>query len=105
MQYNSFANADNNLVPLVHSLQIGIFQCEPTADGIITFANQSLAAILGYDSPCDILNTHMPLSNFFANRDEYDCWLKRTEDLGVVNDFDVKCRRSVASRISIGIQR
>ena len=87
--------------PLIDSLKIAIFQCEPADDCKITFINSAGAEILGYDSPADVLG--VPLKNHFADMNDFSQWLNRNKMSSVDSGFDVQCKKTDGKLHLVGI--
>ena len=92
---------DNSIKPLVNSLNVAIFQCEPTIDGKITFINQSGTNLLGYNSPEEVLGT--PLCNHFAEPQYCADWLSEHEKSNELIDFNVQFKGKDGKVHNVGI--
>jgi diguanylate cyclase (GGDEF)-like protein/PAS domain S-box-containing protein len=74
-----------------HALE-GIFQMAP--DGRILTANPSLAAILGYESPRELLGSRENVARrIFADDKQYRTWLEEIGRLGEVRNFETRILR------------
>lgn len=96
-----FLKPDDTIKPLVHSLKIGIFQCEPIFKGRITFINLAGASILGCTSPEELLNTY--LCDYFVEPQDYTNWFTELEQAGIQTDFETLCKRKDGKKHIIGI--
>ncbi len=92
---------DDSIKPIVHSLNMPIFQCEPTEEGKITFINLPGANILGYSAAEDVIG--IPLRSHFEKHDDYKSWLNDHVDTGVQTDFEASCKKSDGQMHLIGI--
>lgn len=92
---------DDAIKPLVHSLKIGIFQCESIFKGKVTFINLTGASILGYMSPDEVLGNS--LYDYFVEPQDYTNWFTELEQSGVQTDFETLCKRKDGKRHTIGI--
>lgn len=98
---HNLLSPDNSIKPLVNSLNMAIFQCEPTIDGKITFINQSGANLLGYSSPEDALG--IPLCNHFAEPQDCADWLTEHEKSNELIDFNVQFKEKDGKVHTVGI--
>ncbi|MGR3176746.1 MAG: GAF domain-containing protein [Candidatus Anammoxibacter sp.] len=92
---------DDSIMPLIHSLNTAIFQCDPEIDGKITFINHSGAKILGYSTPEDVIGAS--LRDYFEKPADYKIWLDCHEDTDTQSDFEIFCKQSDGKRHLIGI--
>lgn len=92
---------DDTIQPLIHSLNIAIFQCEPTMDGKITFINLPGARILGYNTPEETLG--VLLHDHFSEPDDYKSWFYGHKNTGAQTDFETSCKKRDGKNHSIGI--
>jgi PAS domain S-box-containing protein/putative nucleotidyltransferase with HDIG domain len=77
---------------IVENAQNGIYQS--TLEGKFIMANQSMARILGYDSPEDLISGITDISHqLYANFDECMQFVEMMEKQGLVKNFEVRFRR------------
>lgn len=81
---------------LLNSLREGIYQCEPTEDGVFTWINQSGAEILGYGSPEEVIGTRV--KDVYVNPDDRKELVEKLEKEGVWRDFTSYCKRKNGER-------
>jgi len=81
---------------LLNSLKEGIYQCEPTVDGVFTWINQAGAEILGYNSPKEVIGTRV--KDVYANPDDRKELIVKLEKEGVWRDFTSYCKRKNGER-------
>lgn len=81
---------------LLNSLKEGIYQCEPTEDGVFTWINEAGAEILGYTSPEEVIGTRV--KDVYANPDDRKELIVKLEKEGVWRDFTSYCRRKNGER-------
>lgn len=81
---------------LLNSLKEGIYQCEPTEDGVFTWINQSGAEILGYGSPEEVIGTRV--KDVYVNPDDRKELVEKLEKEGVWRDFTSYCKRKNGER-------
>jgi len=91
-------NAENKYHDIFEGAVEGMFQTGPDA-GILT-ANPALAAMLGYDSPgellCAITNV---IDEVWADADEHVKFTELVEAQGFVRDFDCRLKRKDGSMV------
>jgi PAS domain S-box-containing protein len=76
----------------------GIFQNTP--DGRMLAANPALAAMLGFDSPDELVSTRVDLEmQSYAHPSERDQFRARLEREGAINGFECEVRRKDGTRI------
>ncbi|MDO8140340.1 MAG: PAS domain S-box protein [Candidatus Brocadiales bacterium] len=76
---------------LLNSLKEGIYQCEPTKDGVFTWINQAGAEILGYRLPEEVIGTKV--KDIYVNPDERRRVVERLGKEGVLKNFSSLCKR------------
>jgi len=81
---------------LLNSLKEGIYQCEPTEEGVFTWINQSGAEILGYGSPEEVIGTRV--KDVYVNPDDRKELVEKLEKEGVWRDFTSYCKRKNGER-------
>jgi len=81
---------------LLNSLKEGIYQCEPTEDGVFTWINQAGAEILGYSSPEEVIGTRV--RDVYVNPDDRKELIEKLEKEGVWRDFTSYCKRKNGER-------
>ena len=81
---------------LLNSLKEGIYQCEPTEDGVFTWINQAGAEILGYSSPEEVIGTRV--KDVYVNPDDRKELVDKLEKEGVWRDFTSYCKRKNGER-------
>ncbi|MDN3513320.1 MAG: PAS domain S-box protein [Candidatus Brocadia sp.] len=81
---------------LLNSLKEGIYQCEPTEEGMFTWINQSGAEILGYSSPEEVIGTRV--KEVYVNPDDRKELVEKLEKEGVWRDFTSYCKRKNGER-------
>ncbi len=76
----------------------GIFRTTP--EGAFIEGNPSLARILGYDSPGELVSSVTDIAyEVYADPGQRELLRKRLEKDGFVYDFDIQCRRKDGTRI------
>ncbi|MFN3531327.1 MAG: PAS domain S-box protein [Candidatus Brocadia sp.] len=81
---------------LLNSLKEGIYQCEPTEDGVFTWINQAGAEILGYNSPEEVIGTRV--KDVYVNPEDRKELIEKLEKEGVWRDFTSYCKRKNGER-------
>jgi len=81
---------------LLNSLKEGIYQCEPTVDGVFTWINQAGAEILGYSLPEEVIGTRV--KDVYVNPDDRKELVVKLEKEGVWRDFTSYCKRKTGER-------
>lgn len=81
---------------LLNSLKEGIYQCEPTEEGVFTWINQAGAEILGYTAPEEVIGTRV--KDVYANPDDRKELIVKLEKEGVWRDFTSYCKRKNGER-------
>ncbi len=81
---------NDSVKPLVDSLKIAIFQCEPTEDCKIIFINSAGAKILGYNNQADVIGVSM--KSHFADTNDFAQWFASNKDSSGDAEFDVQCK-------------
>ena len=81
---------------LLNSLKEGIYQCEPTEEGVFTWINQAGAEILGYRSPEEVVGTRV--KDVYVNPDDRKELVEKLEKEGVWRDFTSYCKRKNGER-------
>ncbi len=81
---------------LLNSLKEGIYQSEPTEDGVFTWINQAGAEILGYNSPKEVIGTRV--KDMYVNPDDRKELIERLEKDEVWRDFTSYCKRKNGER-------
>ncbi|KAA0246449.1 MAG: MEKHLA domain-containing protein, partial [Candidatus Jettenia sp. AMX1] len=81
---------------LLNSLKEGIYQCEPTEDGVFTWINQAGAEILGYSSPEEVIGTRV--KDVYVNPEDRKELVEKLEKEGVWRDFTSYCKRKNGER-------
>ncbi|MEK6636196.1 MAG: PAS domain S-box protein [Planctomycetota bacterium] len=81
---------------LLNSLKEGIYQCEPTEDGVFTWINQAGSEILGYSSPEEVIGTRV--KDVYVNPDDRKELVDKLEKEGVWRDFTSYCKRKNGER-------
>lgn len=81
---------------LLNSLREGIYQSEPTEDGVFTWINQAGAEILGYNSPEEVIGTRV--KDLYVNPDDRKELVEKLEKEGVWRDFTSYCKRKNGER-------
>lgn len=76
---------------LLNSLKEGIYQCEPTEDGVFTWINQAGAEILGYNLPEKAIGTKV--KDIYVNSNERRRIVERLSKEGVLRSFSSLCKR------------
>lgn len=76
---------------LLKSLKEGIYQCEPTEDGVFTWINQAGAEMLGYSSPEEVIG--IQVKNTYVNPSDRKELIETLEKKGVWRDFISYCKR------------
>src|SRR3990167_1437091 len=76
---------------LLNSLKEGIYQCEPTEDGVFTWINQAGAEILGYNLPEKAIGTKV--KDIYVNPNERRRIVERLSKEGVLKSFSSLCKR------------
>lgn len=80
-----------HLRQLLKSLKEGIYQCEPTEDGVFTWINQAGAEMLGYRSPEEVIGTRV--KDIYVNPSDRKELLETLEKDGARRDFISYCKR------------
>jgi len=81
---------------LLNSLKEGIYQCEPTVDGVFTWINQAGAEILGYNSPKEVIGTRV--KDVYVNPEDRKELIVKLEKEGIWRDFTSYCKRKNGER-------
>ncbi len=81
---------------LLNSLKDGIYQCEPTEDGVFTWINQAGAEMLGYSSPEEVIGTRV--KDVYVNPDDRKELIDKLEKEEVWRDFTSYCKRKNGER-------
>ncbi len=81
---------------LLNSLKEGVYQCEPTEDGVFTWINQAGAEILGYNSPEEVIGTRV--KDVYVNPDDRKELIDKLEKEGIWRDFTSYCKRKNGER-------
>lgn len=81
---------------LLDSLKEGIYQCEPTEEGVFTWINQAGAEILGYNSPEEVIGTRV--KDVYVNPDDRKELVEKLEKEEVWRDFTSYCKRKNGER-------
>lgn len=81
---------------LLNSLKDGIYQCEPTDEGVFTWINQAGAEILGYNSPEEVIGTRV--KDVYVNPDDRKELIGKLEKENVWRDFTSYCKRKNGER-------
>ncbi|KXK25643.1 MAG: hypothetical protein UZ01_03227 [Candidatus Brocadia sinica] len=81
---------------LLNSLREGIYQCEPTEDGVFTWINQAGAEILGYNSPEEVIGTRV--KDVYVNPNDRKELIVKLEKEGVWREFTSYCKRKNGER-------
>ncbi len=81
---------------LLNSLKEGIYQSEPTEDGVFTWINQAGAEILGYSSPEEVIGTRV--KDVYVNPEDRKELVERLEKEGIWRDFTSYCKRKNGER-------
>lgn len=81
---------------LLNSLKEGIYQCEPTEDGVFTWINQAGAEILGYSSPEEVIGTRV--KDVYVDPDDRKELIVKLEKEEVWRDFTSYCKRKNGER-------
>ncbi len=82
---------DDKIKPLVHSLNIGVLQCETGAEGKITFINQTAAEILAFSPSEDVSN--LLLRDYFENPDDYSEWMQNHTESNPKFESNIQCKK------------
>ncbi|MGR3177640.1 MAG: GAF domain-containing protein [Candidatus Anammoxibacter sp.] len=96
-----YLKPNDTVEPLIHTLKVAVFQCEPTEDGKLTFINHSGAKILGCASPDEAVGTYF--HEYFSDSDNFADWFTGHEKTGTQLDFETLCKRKDGKNHSIGI--
>ena len=78
------------------SLKEGIYQCEPSKDGVFTWINQAGAEMIGYTSPEEAIGTRV--KDIYVNPDDRKELLATLEKKGVLRDFISYCKKKNGER-------
>ena len=81
---------------LLNSLKEGIYQSEPTEEGVFTWINQAGAEMLGYSSPEEVIGTRV--KEVYVNPDDRKELVEKLEKEGVWRDFTSYCKRKNGER-------
>ncbi len=81
---------------LLNSLKEGIYQCEPTEEGVFTWINQAGAEMLGYNSPEEVIGTKV--KDVYVNPDDRKELVEKLSREGVWRDFTSYCKRKNGER-------
>ncbi|KXK30754.1 MAG: hypothetical protein UZ01_01112 [Candidatus Brocadia sinica] len=81
---------------LLKSLKEGIYQCEPSKDGVFTWINQAGAEMIGYTSPEEAIGTRV--KDIYVNPDDRKELLATLEKKGVLRDFISYCKKKNGER-------
>lgn len=81
---------------LLNSLKEGIYQCEPTEDGVFTWINQAGAEILGCNSPEEVIGTRV--KDMYVNPHDRKELIEKLEKEGIWRDFTSYCKRKNGER-------
>ncbi len=81
---------------LFDSIKEGVYQSEPTADGVFTWINQAGAEILGYNSPEEAIGTRV--KNIYINPDDRKIIVEKLTKEGVWRNFSSLCKRKNGER-------
>lgn len=81
---------------LLNSLKEGIYQSEPTEDGVFTWINQAGAEMLGYSSPEEVIGTRV--KEVYVNPDDRKELVEKLEKEGVWREFTSYCKRKNGER-------
>ncbi|MCF6157279.1 MAG: MEKHLA domain-containing protein [wastewater metagenome] len=76
---------------LFDSLKEGVYQCEPTKDGVFTWINQAGAEILGYNSPEEVIGTKV--KDIYKNPEDREMLIEKLKKEGVLKSFASLCKR------------
>src|SRR3989339_376353 len=74
---------------LFDSLKEGVYQSEPTEDGVFTWINQAGAEILGYNSPKEVIGTRV--KDVYVNPEDRKELIVKLEKEGIWRDFTSYC--------------
>ncbi len=88
--------SERQLRELLNSLKEGIYQCEPSEDGVFTWINQAGAKMLGYKSPDEVIGTRT--REVYINPLEAKELIEKLEKDGVRKDFTSYCKRKNGER-------
>ncbi|HQU29972.1 MAG: PAS domain S-box protein [Planctomycetia bacterium] len=81
---------------LLNSLKEGIYQCEPTEEGVFTWINKSGAELLGYSSPEEVIGTRV--KDVYVNPDDRKELIEKLDREGVWRDFTSYCKKKDGER-------
>ncbi len=81
---------------LLKSLKEGIYQCEPSEDGIFTWINPAGAEMLGYSSPEEVIGTRV--KDTYVNPDDREKLLEVLKTKRILRDFVSYCRKRNGER-------
>lgn len=96
-----FLKPDDTVKPLIHTLKIAVFQCEPAKDGKITFINIAGSEILGYSSNDEVLGN--PFCELFSDANDFTKWFTILEEEGTQVDFETFFKRKTGKNHAIGL--
>ncbi len=81
---------------LLNSLKEGIYQCEPTEEGVFTWINKSGAELLGYSSREEVIGTRV--KDVYVNPDDRKELIEKLDREGVWRDFTSYCKKKDGER-------
>ena len=85
----SSKKGDYDSVNILRSLEVGFLRADK--DGIITMANEYIAAMFGYSSPEEMIGLHM--NHFYASADDRAYMINNLKSKGKLINYEIKLRR------------
>jgi PAS domain S-box-containing protein len=82
---------------LFRRLPVALYRSAP--DGTLLAANPALAALLGYESHVEMMDTFETVESVYVDASKRELWLNQISEVGEVHDFDVELRRRDGSTV------
>lgn len=87
----ALADSEKRYRELFNSVKEGVYQSEPTEDGVFISINQAGAEILGYKSPEEVVG--MKVKDIYVNPDDRKKVVEKLSKEGVWKSFTSLCKR------------
>ena len=84
-------NSEKRYRDLFNSIKEGVYQSEPSVEGVFTFINKAGAEILGYSSPEEVIGTKV--KNIYVDSEDRRRLCEKLEKDGVWRDFVSLCKK------------
>ncbi|MEP9410974.1 MAG: PAS domain S-box protein [Candidatus Brocadia sp.] len=88
---NALADSEKRYRELFNSVKEGVYQSEPTEDGVFISINQAGAEILGYNSPEEVIG--MKVKDIYVNPDDRRKVVEKLTKEGIWKSFTSLCKR------------